>query len=348
MADRDGAGGWAAWDRFIEATPNTGFMQTTWWSSFRMNVGYRHFSAILKSDDEIIGGAIVQKYSVERGSCFYYIQEGPVVPDDEEAAEQIFNAVLSEVDRRRAREPSTVSHLRIEPRWTRVPSFVHGFQPAVEDAYFEPRNTLCVDLRPSHDDILAQMRPKGRYNIRVAERSGVTVVEDVSSSGVHDFISLYEDTAKRQDFSAKPSKYFEHLMSALVEAQRGSVFFAEHNGARLAGAIAVWCGNRATYFYGGSSVADRQVMATYLLHWELMRDAKARGLEWYDFWGVSPAEETDAAWSNISVFKRKFGGVDVALAPTLDLVFDERLYERYAEIVSAAPDPVVRELSLVR
>ena len=35
--------------------------------------------------------------------------------------------------------------------------------------------TIQLDLRPPPDDILAQMKQKWRYNIRLAERKGITV-----------------------------------------------------------------------------------------------------------------------------------------------------------------------------
>ena len=160
---------WTAWDSFLEAQPGTGFMQSSWWADFRANVGYEHFAIILRHCGVILGGALVQKFSFEPESCFYYIQDGPVLPQDESDAAEVFAAILQGVEDHRQTETQTVSHLRIEPRWQRLPNFVSGFRPAVRDSYFEPRTTLCVDLCPSEQEILAQMKPKGRYNIRVAQ-----------------------------------------------------------------------------------------------------------------------------------------------------------------------------------
>ena len=70
-------------------------------------------------------------------------------------------------------------------------------------------------------------------------------------------------------------------------------------------------------------------MAPYLLHFDIMRRAQARGYESYDLWGVAPEGEPDHSWSDISVFKRKFGGQELALVPTLDYVYDPAAYERY-------------------
>jgi lipid II:glycine glycyltransferase (peptidoglycan interpeptide bridge formation enzyme) len=204
------------------------------------------------------------------------------------------------------------------------------------DRFLEPRNTLCVDLRPSEDAILAQMKPKGRYNIRVAQRHGVSVIEDSSDKGVEDFVRIYKRTAARQEMAVKPPGYFRELVSMLGSSQRGSVFFAEYDGKRLAAAVVVYFGQRATYFFGGSLAWHRRVMAPYLLHFEIMRNAKTRGKEWYDLWGIAPAGDPGHRWQNISVFKRKFGGVELNFVPALDCIFDTGAYNDY--LAAEAPD----------
>src|SRR5689334_22678978 len=85
---------WRAWDDFLESTPDTGFMQSSWWTDFRVACGFEHFGITLKANGAIVGGAIVQKFSCEPDSCFYYIQDGPVIPADETAGGQVFEAIL--------------------------------------------------------------------------------------------------------------------------------------------------------------------------------------------------------------------------------------------------------------
>ena len=140
---------------------------------------------------------------------------------------------------------------------------------------------------------------------------------------------IYKRTTLRQHIDAKPPGYFRTLVALLERRQQVSLFFAEHEGKRLATALVVYFGRRATYFFGGSLALKRQVMAPYLLHFEIMRRAQARGCEWYDLWGVAPQGHTDDPWQDISVFKRKFGGVEVSFVPTLDYIYDPAAYERY-------------------
>jgi len=135
--------------------------------------------------------------------------------------------------------------------------------------------------------------------------------------------------SSRQGIEAKPGSYFRDLISIASPLRQAALFFAEYRGRRLAAALVTYLGGKATYFFGGSLVLHRKVMAPYLLHFEIMRRAKARGCEWYDFWGIAPKDDPDHPWQDISAFKRKFGGVEVNLVPALDYVYDAAAYERY-------------------
>ncbi|HET8947525.1 MAG TPA: peptidoglycan bridge formation glycyltransferase FemA/FemB family protein [Candidatus Polarisedimenticolia bacterium] len=331
---------WAAWDRFLEATPATGFMQASWWADFRTTLGFSHFAVILKAGGRILGGALVQRLKHRCGVAFYYIQDGPVVPGDPSATEDVLAATLAAIEERRASETELVSHLRIEPRWETFPpnhpdsgptrSLLPGFEPAPRrDRYREPRNTLCIDLRPPPAAILAAMRPKGRYNIAVARRHGVEVIEDTSPRGLADFLRIYRDTGERQGFRTKHATYFQSLMQHTAAAGRASIHFAEHAGQRLATALSIRFGSRATYFYGGSLAERRQVMAPSLLHFEILCRAREAGHEWYDLWGVDSEGDHGSSWAGLSAFKRRFGGREVTLLPTLDYVYDRSAYMQY-------------------
>ena len=318
---------WAAWDRFLESTPDTGFMQSSWWADFRVTSGWQYFAAVVKQDGAVLGGALVMRFAYGRDRCFYYVPEGPVLPADASLAAPVWDAIRETIEDRRRDDDHAVSHLRIEPRWPHRPDFLSEFRAT--RAFHEPRNTRCVDLRPPEEAILAQMKPKGRYNVGVARRHGVEVVEDASAQGIADFVEIYGETAARQHLRAKPASYFRTLIPVLSSLGRGSVFFAEWQGRRLAAAVVVYFGGRATYFFGGSLASDRNVHAPTLLHFEIMRRAKAMGHEWYDLWGVAPAGRPDHPWAGISVFKSGFGGVPLDFVPTLDCVYDLPAYDDY-------------------
>ncbi len=327
---------WTAWNNFVQARPDTGFMQSSWWVEFRNFCGFENFGITLTDGNQIVGGAVVLKFVYAKDRCFYYMQDGPVLPGDALVGEEVWRAIFEEIEDRRKTDQHAVSHLRIEPRWLSLPSFLSGFRtvPSFADRYREVRNTRCIDLRHSETEILAQMKPKGRYNIGIAQRYGVSIIEDKSTRGLADFQSIYEETAERQGMEPNPPDYFQTLVSLFSPSRHGSLFFAEYQGIRIATALVVYFGPRATYFFGGSRDLHRHVMAPYLLHFEIMRKAKALGHEWYDLWGIAPADEPKHPWRNISVFKSKFGGVELSLVPSLDYVYDRAAYDQYTKILS--------------
>ncbi len=320
------------WDEFLSTLPDGCFMQTSWWAKFMEHLDCGHFGAVVKEDETILGGAQVLRNFYSPGFCYYYIPEGPALPTDPDDGAQVFQYIMAYIEKMRQNDEDIVSHLRIEPRWEDLPNYITGFQAAKD--WMEPRNTLCVDLTVPEVDILAQMKPKGRYNIGLARRHGVTVVEDASPKGIEDFLCLYNETVTRKNMHGKQQDYFHPLIAILTELGHGSIFFAEYAGGRIATVLAVHFGCRITYFYGGSTNQHRQVMAPYLLHFEIMLRAKAQGYEWYDFYGVAPPGQLEHKWANISSFKRKMGGQEFQFVPAHDYIYDTGAYEDYKNIKS--------------
>jgi lipid II:glycine glycyltransferase (peptidoglycan interpeptide bridge formation enzyme) len=135
--------------------------------------------------------------------------------------------------------------------------------------------------------------------------------------------------AHRKEIDGKPPEYFRTLYSLFAASRQISIFFALYGGRRLAAALVVYFGRRATYFFGGSLAIHRSVMAPYLMHFEIMRSAKARGCDWYDLWGFTSGNDPNHPWWKFSVFKAKFGGVVHQFVPTLDYVYDAAAYDHY-------------------
>ncbi|MEM9629434.1 MAG: peptidoglycan bridge formation glycyltransferase FemA/FemB family protein [Pseudomonadota bacterium] len=317
-----------AWDRYLhDIRPDIGFMQSSWWAAFLADRGWDNFGIVFRDGDDIVGGGRVLTRFFADDACYFYMPEGPVLPDDAADARQIFEATIAHIERRRAQDPHRVSHLRLEPRWHHRPDFVRGFRAA--GSWLDPRHTLHIDLAPTPSDILAQMKPKGRYNIGLARRRGVDIVEDMSPKGRTDFLDIYQDTMSRHGLSGKREGYLRDLLDILDRANSGTLLFAEYEGERVATLMMVYFGDRATYFFGGSLSIHRHCMAPYLLHFEAMSMARSRGHRWYDFYGIAPPDQPQHRLADISTFKNKFGGHPQSFVPALDLIFDAAAYEEY-------------------
>jgi lipid II:glycine glycyltransferase (peptidoglycan interpeptide bridge formation enzyme) len=190
-----------------------------------------------------------------------------------------------------------------------------GFNPSPLGS-IQPRRTLIVDIVPEEDDILAAMKSKTRYNIRLAGRRGVTVRE-----AQEDDLPLFKDliaaTADRNEFGIHDLAYYERAYRLFVPRGWARLLLAEVEGEAVAAVMAFALGQRSWYFYGASSTAHREKMPTYLLQWEAMRWARSLGCTEYDMWGV-PDEEREVLEENFTSrsdglwgvyrFKRGFGG----------------------------------------
>lgn len=185
-----------------------------------------------------------------------------------------------------------------------------GFEKG-EYRHFLEKRTLLLDLSADESSILVQMKEKGRYNVRLALKRGVTVRKsDGNESDVRAFFDLLSETLDRDGFSGNSFEYYLELVRALNASDSGALFLAEKDGEPIAAAITTFVGGTATYYYGASTSDNekRRDMPAYALQWEMMLEGKRRGCSVYDFLGVAPEGEADHPLAGVTDFKLKFGG----------------------------------------
>jgi len=199
----------------------------------------------------------------------------------------------------------------------------------------QPPRTIIVDLRESEDEILARMRQKCRYNIRLAEKKGVTVH---SWDNLLEFHKMIKVTGGRDGFGVHSSEYYQRAYQLFHSENKCELLVAEFEGKPLAALMVFAVGNRAWYVYGASNDEERNRMPTYLLQWEAMRWAKTHGCQEYDLWGIPDETETileanfenrqDGLWG-VYRFKRGFGGEIKRAEQAYDRVYQPWLYRLY-------------------
>ena len=182
--------------------------------------------------------------------------------------------------------------------------------------------TRIIDLTQTEEDILAQMKQKGRYNIKVAQKHGVTVRQ---SDDIDVFYHLMTKTGARDGFTHPSKKQYVAFVRSLPGAFLLLAYDAE--GEPIAGVLSVIWNNQAIYYYGASNHAQRAKMAPYLLQWESMRFCKERGCTSYDLLGIAPPDSPPShPWAGISGFKEKFGGKVVMYPPEQMIVLRPFVY----------------------
>ncbi len=242
-----------------------------------------------------------------------------------------------------AQQPG-VFFLKIEPDVPPSPQVTallaeNGFRPA---RGIQPAATILVDISLPEDEILARMKSKTRYNIRLAGRKGVSVREGTAAD-LPTFHQLNQITAVRDGFSVHPAEYYRAVYRQFPPENR-ALLFAEFEGEPLAALMVFAWDGVAYYLYGASSDAHRNKMPTYLLQWEAMRWAKAHHCHTYDLWGVpnAPAEvlerefstRRDGLWG-VYRFKRGFGGKLSYSIGAFDFVYARSLYFLFNKLLAA-------------
>lgn len=317
------------WEDFTKKTPAAGFMQSFFWTDFTNLLGWPTFKIGAFDNENLIGGAIVTKFKTDNGHNYLYIPEGPVLTYNSPESEKIFSGLITEIDKiADLTGDSLTSHLRIDPRLIELPVFFKRFQRAPTD--LEPLRTLLIDLSLSQEEILAQMKPKGRYNIKVAQRYGLQVISTNLQTGLSDFLKFYHQTVNRRQFEGKDENYFTKLAQTIDNPTDAKMFFVKERGDILAVALVIFYGELVTFLFGASADANREKMAPYLLHWEIICQAKKAGYQWYDFYGIVPDENnSDHPWQGFTAFKQKFGGKVVKYIGAYDFVYNQDLYLKY-------------------
>lgn len=205
-----------------------------------------------------------------------------------------------------------------------------GFIRAPMDV--QPPNTVILDLRKDEDALLAEMKPKTRYNVRLASKRGVEVRES-GRDGLEDWYGLYRQTAIRDGIAIHSFEYYDSLftLAGSFPGPRPSIrlMTAWYGGTLLAGIITAFCGRRATYLYGASSNEHRNLMPAYGLQWETIVSAKNAGCTEYDLFGIPATDDPSEPMAGLYRFKTGFGGRIFRYAGSWDSVRNPVVYRLY-------------------
>lgn len=168
---------------------------------------------------------------------------------------------------------------------------------------FIPPYTVLIDLELWEEAILANMKPKGRYNIRLAKKKWV-VVEQVEKNlrNIEMFHELMRETTQRDGFAGNSMQYYQSFLESIEDSQ---LFFAYHEGSVIAAGIFVVSENVMTYYYGASTHAKKNLMAPYALQWAAIEHAMKRWLKYYDFLWVAGPDEKNSSLAGVTDFKMK-------------------------------------------
>lgn len=268
-----------AWDAEVQRLGGR-LLQSWRWGEFKRRHGWRPFRFFIETA-EVSAAAQVLVRSLG-GLSVLYVPRGPLCErPTHDLAEGFCRAVEA-----LARDSHAITILA-EPEDDRGSALLPpelGWKPS--RAVIQPLRTLRVPLGED-DDMLRNMKPKTRYNLRLAFRRGVTTRLGRPDE-LDAFYALLVETAQRDGFGIHRRQYFADLLSIFDED--AALIFAEYGGELAAAALVVRFGEEAVYLYGASRTTLQRHMPAYAVQWSAMQWAREQGCRWYDLWGI-PAEE---------------------------------------------------------
>lgn len=352
------------WDRFVAAAPSGHLLQSWSWGALKSAFGWEPrriafwdptFRHVQAGAEILLRPIPFTRYSMA------YMPKGPVLDWSDIALTRRFFSELHTILRQ-----ERVAFLRLEPdlperveraaeRDEDAPSPLKdapdaamplvdrysvalgrvaarnlatmGFRPIPDR--IQPRRTIVVDLSADEQTLLARQKTRWRYNIRLAERKGITIRPAQNLDEVRAWYDLLEVTRERNRFAGHPFSYYQRAWELLGAAGQARLFLAEHEGRLLAGAFVTLIGQQGIYLYGASGNEDRQLKPNYLLQWEAMRWAKSQGASFYDMWGIANTDDPADPQAGLTAFKSGWGGQVVEFLNGFDYVYDAAAYRRF-------------------
>lgn len=378
------------WNFLISKLPHPHFLQTYEWGQVKVKYGWRpiylawdHEANMKEARDanhlssfvfEPSAAALILKRTIPIGGMsarlsILYAPKGPLL---DWANASLRDRVLNDLQAFARKEGAIF--LKIDPDvllGTGVPvqeaDVADGTGPAVmsemkrrgwrySSDQIQFKNTVLIDLSPSEEELMAQMKQKTRYNIRLAQKKGVVLrIGMPEDFGM--LYRMYAETSVRDGFVIRDEDYYKTVWTTFISDAKSTIanyqlpcaepLIAEVNNEPVAAIFVFYFAGRAYYVYGMSRDVHREKMPSYLLQWEAMRRAKARGCRVYDLWGAPDVfDQSDSMWG-VYRFKEGLGGKVVRTLGAWDFAPNPFWYKLYSEIIPRVLD-VMRSRGKVR
>ena len=307
-------------------------LQTGWWGNFKQTHGWRAHpflvTVTVPGEAAATFGLLALTRVLLRHFVIAYVPFGPTF-DPKSGRGELLSALAGAL---RDQLPRNTLFLRYDLPWNKT-----GERPALagsgltvrkSPSDIQPPTTVVVDLAGPPESILASMKSKTRYNVRLSDKKGVAVQEE-GDAGLEAWYAMYQETSRRDRIAIHAPSYYRGLFvdgrSYPGKQPVVTLLTARHEGDLLAGNICIFWKKKGVYLTGASSNAKRNLMPTYALQWEAMQRAKAAGCVEYDLYGIPPNPDPGHPMFGLYQFKTGFsdriverwGTWDVGYRPVL-------------------------------
>jgi peptidoglycan pentaglycine glycine transferase (the first glycine) len=339
------------WDAFLAQTRGGHHLQTSLWGQIKGVLGWRTVRTIVSQGGRIVAGGQMLVRRLPLAGAIGYVPRGPLFAFDDPLLIPLVIDTMHQVAK-----AHRIRCLLVQPPCNggslARQLLASGFQRSA--IAIAPPSTVLLDLTQDHDTILAKMKPKTRYNLRLGQRQPI-VVREGTATDLPAFHHLLAATGQRQGFSPPAEDYFASMWRILRPHGYINLFLAERAGEPLSGFLVIPFGDTVIYKRGAWSGHYHDLRPNEVLHWTIINWAKARGYRYYDFEGIDPtaarallegAPLPDSLTASVTRFKLGFGGRITFFPETYQYIYNTFLRWAYHTVyptIGGLP-PVVRNM----
>ncbi|MDD4988934.1 MAG: peptidoglycan bridge formation glycyltransferase FemA/FemB family protein [Candidatus Pacebacteria bacterium] len=314
-------------EEFLSRVKPATFLISWNWGEFEKRMGNSLWRLGVYDSEKLIAVASITKVVARRGTFFAW-HHSPVI-------DPVYSGKISEI-LKALKDTSVAIGKKENCHFIRVSSILSdspahskiftelGFRNA--PIHLHSEHTSVLSLLKSEDELQSGMRKNTRYAIRKAAKDGVLIESSKSIIDFEKFWSIYMDTVKRQNFTPFSRKYLENEFKTFLENGQALLWFGKYKGEYISTAFIVYTSNSGFYHHGASNHLFPSVSASELLQWEAIKEAKKRGCESYNFWGIVAEDDKKHPWYGLSQFKRGFGGVEEKYVSAQDYVLSPKYW----------------------
>jgi peptidoglycan pentaglycine glycine transferase (the first glycine) len=322
-----------SWDQFILQHPEGNLLQSWAWGDFQAALNHPIWRLrVVDSDQNIIAQLLAIKLSLGFGKFILYTPREILI--NRSAPIQLQREAMELI----VKKMKEIGKLAGAILWRTDPPLKNSDATALSiyktfgfirtKKSIQPSTNLVIDIAPGPSNLLTAMKPKARYNVRLAEKKGVRVITSKNSDDIRIFNQLNQETAVRDKFTPHLDNYYKKQLEILGKANHLELLIAYLGSTPLSAILVSHFANKATYLHGASSNEHREVMANHAIQWAAINSSQTKGCATYDLGGVDLTGE-HPSWTGITRFKQGFGGEIVEYVGTLELPLSPLWYRFY-------------------
>ena len=313
------------WDDFVTSHDDANFLQSWAWGEFHEARNKKVVRRIALNDkDEVIGAYVGQIETAKRGT-YMAIAGGPILDwRDKELCEAMFADIKEQAEK----DDCVFVRVRpqiIESNDNREMFANLGLKPA--PMYLSVEFAGVLDITKTEEQILAGASQGLRRKIRKAQKNNITVSTSTDPKDIHEFYEIQLQTAARHKFVEFSESFLQKQFEAFAKYDAVKLYTAKLGDEILAQNFIIFYGHEAAYHYGVSTELGTKYSGAPLLHLAAMKDARERGIERYNFWGITAEDDVNHRFYGVSQFKRSFGVTELKYLHAHDLVIKPAKYK---------------------